>query len=154
MSMSSPVIHHDFTVERAYPQAPAKVFRGFSDPAKKRRWFAEGEGFELASYDTDFRIGGFERTRFRPVGGPPMTTDCVYLDIVENERIVFAYSMTYDGAPMSASLTTVELEPAPGGGTLLRFTEHVSFLDGKDGGAERKHGTTWLLDRLAQEIAP
>jgi hypothetical protein len=34
----------------------------------------------------------------------------------------------------------------------LRFTEHVSFLDGKDGGAERQRGTTWILERFAKEL--
>jgi len=149
--MSPPVIHNDFTIERVYPQTAARVFRGFSDPEKKRRWLAEGEGFVVDSYQLDFRIGGFERTRFHPSGGPPMTNDCLYLDIVDNERLVFAYSMTFDGAPMSSSLTTIELVPQKAG-TLLRFTEHTAYLDGNDGSAARRQGSLELLEALASEL--
>lgn len=150
--MTHPVIHNTFTIERTYPTTAARVFRGFSDPAKKRRWFAEGEGFVVDSYSLDFQVGGFERTRFRPVGGPPMTNDCIYLDIVANERIVFAYAMTIAGAPLSSSLGTIELLPVAGG-TLLRLTEHTAYLDGNDGSADRRAGSLALLEALATYLA-
>jgi uncharacterized protein YndB with AHSA1/START domain len=146
-----PVIHKSFTIERTYPVSAARVFRAHSDPARKRRWFAEGAGFVVDSYSLDFRVGGFERCRFRPTGGPPMTMDAVYLDIVPEARIIFAYAMTIDGAPMSSSLSTVELVPA-GKGTLLRFTEHDAFVDGNDGSVGRREGSLGLLERLAQEL--
>jgi uncharacterized protein YndB with AHSA1/START domain len=76
----------------------------------------------------------------------------VYLDIVPRERIVFAYSMTMGGAPMSSSLATIELVPA-GSGTLLRFTEHTAFVDGNDGSAGRREGSIGLLEALAKELA-
>jgi uncharacterized protein YndB with AHSA1/START domain len=150
--MTPPIIHNDFTIERTYPQPAAKVFRGFSDPRRKRRWFAEGEGFVVDGYELDFRVGGFERTRFRPAGGPPMTTDCVFTDIVENQRLVFAYWMTIDGVPLSSSLTTIELLPAADGGTLLRFSEHTAYLDGNDGSTARREGSRSLLEALAAEL--
>src|SRR5262245_47913957 len=127
--MIHPVIHNSFTLDRIYPASAERVFRAWSDPKKKRRWFAEGEGFVVDSYTLDFSVGGFERTRFRFGEGPAMTTDCLYLDIVKDQRIVFAYSMTIGGEPMSSSLGTMELSAADGG-TLLRFTEHTAYLDG------------------------
>jgi uncharacterized protein YndB with AHSA1/START domain len=149
--MSSPIIHRSFTIERTYPTAPARVFRALSDPVKKRRWFAEGEGFTVESYSLDFRVGGFERTRFRHGKGPLMTNDCVYLDIADNERIIFAYSMTIGGAPMSSSLGAMELVPAAKG-TLLRFTEHTAYVDGQDGSEGRRQGSAELLEALAKEL--
>jgi len=149
--MSPPVIHKSFTLERTYPTSPARVFKAMSDPRKKRRWFAEGEGFIVDSYSLDFKVGGFERTRFRFGDGPEMTNDCVYLDIVENTRLVFAYSMTYGGAPMSSSLGSMEFLQVPSG-TLLRLTEHTAFVDGKDGSEGRKEGTRELLESLAREL--
>jgi uncharacterized protein YndB with AHSA1/START domain len=147
----TPVIHRSFTLERSYPASAARVFRALSDPARKRRWFAEGEGFEVESYGMDFRVGGFERTRFRHLGGPPMTNDTLFLDIVPDRRLVFAYSMTLAGAPMSASLSTIELVPQ-GAGTLLRMTEHTAFLDGQDAGDLRREGTRGLLEALARAV--
>jgi uncharacterized protein YndB with AHSA1/START domain len=151
--MSPSIIHKNFTIERTYPKSAALVFRAFSDPAKKRRWFAEGDGFVIDDYSLDFQVGGFERTRFRfGADGPPMTNDCVYLDIVKDERIVFAYAMTIAGAALSSSLGTMEFLQA-GAGTCLRMTEHTAFLDGKDGSADRRAGCLELLEALAKELA-
>jgi len=150
--MTHPVIHNSFTLDRTYPASVERVFRALSDPEKKRRWFAEGEGFVIDSYTLDFKVGGFERTRFRFGEGPAMTNDCVYLDIVKNQRIIFAYSMTIGGEPMSSSLGTIELSSGAGG-TLLRLTEHTAYVDGKDGSEGRREGTRELLEALAKELA-
>ncbi|HWO11005.1 MAG TPA: SRPBCC family protein [Polyangiaceae bacterium] len=149
--MTPPVIHKSFCIEHTYPTGAERVFRALSDPEKKRRWFAEGEGFVVDSYTLDFRVGGFERTRFRFGDGPAMATDGVYLDIVKDRRVVFAYSMTLGGEPMSSSLGTMELVPAANG-TLLRFTEHTAFVDGNDGSEARREGSLGLLEALAAEL--
>jgi uncharacterized protein YndB with AHSA1/START domain len=149
--MAGPVLHRTFSVERAYPVPPARVFAAFANPETKRRWFAEGAGFEVDEFTLDFRVGGFERTRFRFVGGAPVRNDSLFLDIVPDERIVFAYSLTAEEVRTSAALTTVELA-ADGGGTRLLLTEQVAFLDGVDGTASRQRGWGGLLDRLGDAI--
>ena len=55
-----PVVHNTFVVERSYPVKPERVFTAFADPAQKRRWYAEGENYEVESYDQDFRVGAKE----------------------------------------------------------------------------------------------
>jgi uncharacterized protein YndB with AHSA1/START domain len=55
------VTHTTYVIERNFSAAPAQVFRALADPVRKRRWFAEGEGFELDTFDMDFRVGGFEQ---------------------------------------------------------------------------------------------
>ena len=149
--MAGPVVHHTLTVERTYPSPPARVFAAFADPETKRRWFAEGPGFEVDEFTLDFRVGGFERTRFRFAGGAPMRNDTLFLDIVPDERIVFAYSLTAEEVRTSAALTTMELA-ADGGGTRLLLTKQVAFLDGVDGTASRERGWGALLDRLGDAI--
>jgi uncharacterized protein YndB with AHSA1/START domain len=146
------VAHATFTIERVYDAPPVRVFKAFEDPAAKRRWFVEGEGFEVAEYSSDFRVGGFERSRFRFRDGPPMTNDTVYMDIVPNERIIIAYEMTIGGNRISASLATMQFK-AEGTGTRLIFTEQDAFLDGYDDAGSREHGTGKLLDRLGSELA-
>jgi uncharacterized protein YndB with AHSA1/START domain len=151
------VSHSTFVIERAYPAAPQQVFRAFSDPARKRRWFAEGEGFDVDSFEMDFRPGGFERSRFRfragsPVpAGTPCANDTVFLDIVNNERIVLAYTMTVGGNRISASQSTFELL-TEGTGTKLLFTEQAVFFANSDGPQIREHGWRALLDQLAREL--
>jgi len=65
-----PVVHSTFVVERTYDASPQRVFAAFATPALKRRWFAEGENWEVLSFDMDFRVGGLEKSRFRFKNGP------------------------------------------------------------------------------------
>jgi uncharacterized protein YndB with AHSA1/START domain len=69
------VTHSTFVIERSYPTTPERVFAAFADPAKKRRWFAEGREFEM-----DFRVGGGEHSRFHMKDGTPLANDTSYHD--------------------------------------------------------------------------
>jgi uncharacterized protein YndB with AHSA1/START domain len=151
MTIVRTVTHATFKIERTYAASPARVFRAHADEAVKRRWFVEGEGWEVQHYALDFRVGGLETSRFNFRGGPPMTNDTIFMDIVPERRIVFSYWMTMGGNPISASLATVELEPV-GDGTRLIFTEQGAYLDGHDDIAGREQGSRWLLEQLAKEV--
>jgi uncharacterized protein YndB with AHSA1/START domain len=74
-----------------------------------------------------------------------------YADLVEGERIVWAYTMAMGGAPFSASLSTVELLAADGG-TELVYTEQGAFFAGADGLAMREHGWGELLTALGKSL--
>lgn len=145
------VTHATFTIERTYDAPPARVFNAFADPAAKRRWFAEGEGWTVEEFAVDFRVGGYERSGFRYRGGPLIRNDTVYQDIVPDQRIIIAYTMTVGENPISASLATMQFEPA-GAGARLTFTEQGAFLDGYDDPAQREKGTSGLLDALDAEL--
>jgi uncharacterized protein YndB with AHSA1/START domain len=157
----SEIVHDTFVIERTYPVPPARVFAAFADGDLKRRWFLIDESMAVTeSYENDFRVGGKEtsRSRFKdnsPGGSPAgtvMGNDSIYMDIVENERIVFAYSMLVGDYRMSASLATIQLVPE-GKGTRLVFTEQAVFYGKSDGLEMRKQGWTWLFGKLAEAIA-
>ncbi|WP_424814584.1 SRPBCC family protein [Roseococcus sp. YIM B11640] len=144
-------VHSTFRLERHYDAPPARVFQAFADPAAKRRWLIEGEGFEILEFRPAFAVGETEFSRFRFQQMPEMTNATTYQDIVPGQRIVFCYRMTIGGAIMSASLTTIELTPS-GNGTLLTHTEQGTYLDGSDDGKGREEGTRGLLEILAREV--
>jgi uncharacterized protein YndB with AHSA1/START domain len=147
----SSVVHSTFSIERTYPSTPARVFAAFANQETKRRWFAEGEGWEVDEFTVDFRVGGREVARFRFKGGAPMGNDTVYLDIVPDQRIVLAYTITVGDKRISVSLATVEIAPA-GDGARLVYTEQGAFFDGADGAKRRESGCRMLLERLAEEL--
>lgn len=149
---TSSIVHSTFVVERTYPASAARVYAAFSDPAWKRRWFAEGEGWQIDEYAVDFRVGGREGGRFRLQGGPPVRNDTIYHDIVPERRIVFDYVMTVGERRISTSLASVELFPA-GKGTRLVYTEQGQFFDGAEQPRQRELGCAELFDKLGAELA-
>jgi uncharacterized protein YndB with AHSA1/START domain len=145
------VKHATFTIERIYSASVAKVFKAFADPEVKRRWFVEGPGWTTGTYTLDFRVGGREHSEGGSPQGGTYGNDTLYQDIIENRRIIFAYTMYANGQRISASLATVELEAVDAGAKLF-FTEQAAFLEGADGPHMRKAGWTWLFARLDSEL--
>jgi uncharacterized protein YndB with AHSA1/START domain len=138
-----------FTIERHYKASPGRVFQAFADEERKKAWFGAPEGFVEYERRWDFRVDGVEVLGGRHASGVVTMFYCTYHDITPDERIVYAYRMTLDGAPMSSSLATIELKP-DGDGTHLTLTEYGVYFDGfrEDAAQGREHGTNWLMDKL------
>jgi uncharacterized protein YndB with AHSA1/START domain len=142
------VTHATFAVERTYPVDRARVFKAWADPQAKALWFGGPEGDE--QLDLDFRVGGKETSR-GTVNGSVFRYEATYHDIVEDERIVYAYDMYMDDTRISVSLGTVELAP-DGDGTRLVYTEKGAYLDGHDTPEQRREGTEQLFDALGKAL--
>jgi len=147
--MDHHVTHATFTLERSYPAPPARVFAAWADPAAKARWFTPGPG---SGHELDFRVGGREVATGGPEGGPLMTFETLYRDIVPEQRIVYTSTLSAGADLMTVSLTTVEFTPGEGGGTRLVLTEQGAFLDGQEQPAWREQGTADQLEALAAEL--
>jgi uncharacterized protein YndB with AHSA1/START domain len=153
-----PVIHSTFVIERSYPSKPERVFAALTDPAKKRRWFGEGgDHHDVDHYELDSRVGGKEQLKLRfkagdsPVAGMSCVNDGYYLDIIPDQRVVMASSMTIGGRCISASLVTFELVSSEAGTDLI-FTHQGAFFEGADGPVMREAGWRELLENLSAEL--
>lgn len=151
-SMTQRSIHHaTFVIERSYAASPARVFEAFADPAIKRRWFIDAEGWTTEAFSADFVEGGTERSRSRFGDGPLVSNETIYHEILPGQRIVLSYTMTIGGKRVSVSSVSIEFT-ADASGTRLAYTEHGAFLDGADKPVDREAGWRELLDALAAQL--
>lgn len=138
-------MHESFTIERVYPACREHVWSAWSMPARKAKWFGGDD------HGLDFRVGGREHSSFRNEMGEHVN-ETRYFDIVENERIVMAYSMAMNGRVHTVSLATIRFEDE-GGGTRLIFTEQMCVIPPSDDVEGRRHGWGALLDGLEGFLA-
>ncbi|WP_439380312.1 SRPBCC family protein [Amycolatopsis lexingtonensis] len=140
------VKHATFTLERTYPVPPQRVFAAWSDPAAKARWYVPD-----GTHTLDFRVGGTETVDALGPNETKLNVVSTYHDIVAEQRIVYATTLSGGNALATVSITTVELL-AEGDGTRLVLTEQGTFLDGAEQPEWREQGTGDWLDRLGEAL--
>ena len=145
------VTNADFTIERTVAAPPERVFKAFTIPEEKTKWFGGPADWTTPEYTFDIREGGWETNKGGPKGGFVSEFRCLYWEIIPNERIVYTYEMVVDGKRISVSLATIEFKPE-GDGTRLSLTEHGAYFDGSDDGSGREHGTRLLIDALVASV--
>ena len=140
-------VHATFVIERSYPVPVAALWHALSDNDARDQWFGGGAEFDISEKSHDFRVGGhgIEDGRWR--GGPTSRFVSTYTDIVDQQRMVFAYDMWVDERHISTSLTTISVEPDDDGARLT-YTEQAVHLDGLDTVEGREEGFRELLDNL------
>jgi uncharacterized protein YndB with AHSA1/START domain len=149
--MSIAIVHGQFTIERNYAAAPERVYAAWGDLGAKAQWFiGPPDVWRQTRRELDFRVGGLEILEGKFGEGRTSTYNARFHALVPAERIVYDYDMYINDVFHSVSLATVELIPTPNGGTLLRFTEQVAFLDGTSSASGRDKGTADLLDQLGK----
>lgn len=158
----NPLVFDTFVLDRLLDASPVRVFEVLSVPELKARWFAGPRGaWTEERREMDFRVGAREVVAGRHQGGLTSVFDALYLDIVPNERVVYAYEMTVNGRKISTSLATFEIL-AEGAKTRLRLTEQGVYYFDPDGKAtyapdgpevSRRRGTEGLMDQIAALFA-
>ncbi|HET6205887.1 MAG TPA: SRPBCC domain-containing protein [Terracidiphilus sp.] len=150
------VVHSTFVVERSIPKPPQTVFAAFSDPAKMRRWYGEGDGHNVEEFTSDFRVGGVQTLHYRlkegtPVAGMTIKNEGRFQEIQPNQRIVTVSTMDLSGKRILASQVTIELLPN-GDGTDLILTHQGAFFEGGLAPEMLEAGWRTLLEKLALEL--
>ena len=152
-SSARSIKHGSFTIDRKLDIDPAVVFRAWTDPAVKARWFSGPvDKWTETLREMDVRVGGRERLVGQFSEGSESRFDAVYIDVVPDRRLVYSYEMHWQGKKISVSLASIEFVAA-GRGTKLIVTEQGAFLDGFDDGGSRERGTESLLDNLVRVVS-
>jgi len=152
----STIIHSTFVLDHDYPQPPDRVFAAFAQPARKRRWYAEGD-HEIQEFEMEVRVGGVERFRYRfkeghPIAGSEIANESIYQDITAEKRIVTTTKMSLNGKPILVAVLTLEFV-ASASGTDLVFTNQGTYIDWPDGPTMIEQGWRGLFARLEKYLA-
>lgn len=118
-----PAATHELTLVRHIDATPDKVFRAWTEPALLRQWFTP-RPWTVARAELDVRPGGGSLVVMRSPEGREFPHRGVYLEVVQDRRLVFtdAYVRAWEPSaePFMTAIIGFEDE---GGGT--RYTARV-----------------------------
>lgn len=105
--------NRELVLTRLINAPPAKVFRGWTDPELLKQWFAP-RPWTTPVVETDVRPGGSNLFVMRDPDGNEFPNRGVYLEVVENQRLVFtdAYTTAWEPSekPFFTGILTFEDE--------------------------------------------
>jgi len=106
-------------LRRNYPVAPHAVWRAWIDAAALRIWFGQSDA-SCWEAEMDVRPGGRLRLVMQDLQGNRYEASGVYREVVQDRRLVFAWTWKASAVATDAVIT-VNLKPIAGG-TELEFT--------------------------------
>lgn len=118
----------DVTLARTIAASPSAIWDAWMDPERLKRWWAP-EPFETVDCLIEPRVGGLFTTVMRGPEGEEITRRGVFLELVENERIIFTDALVDGFRPSGevASFTGVfTMEAADGGTRVVARALHAS----------------------------
>lgn len=128
----------ELVITRHIAAPPAAVYRAWTDPALLREWFTP-RPWRVASAELDVRPGGSNRVVMLSPEGEEFPNDGVYLEVVENERLVITDAYTKAWEPSAKPFMTVILTfEAEGEGT--RYTARARHWSEEDRRAHEDMG--------------
>jgi uncharacterized protein YndB with AHSA1/START domain len=139
-------------MERTYNAARARVFKAWADVDVRTRWSTPAAHMSIIYEAADFRVGGRDVSRCIEPGTADYVANVYYLDIRDDQRIVFAEDVSHGDRRQSAALISVELT-SKGDATHLLLTMQIASFD--DTGMEAGYQMGWnaALDNLGKEFA-
>ena len=135
------------TIVRRIRARPSIVFDALTTPEGIACWWGPDDGPVLLA-ETDVRVGGRYRVRFRMLDGSEHESSGEYLEVVRPERLAMSWRWA-DGEDPGQSLVEIDLR-AIGEGTELTFT-HSRLHDEE---TRRSHEAGWngALDKLERHF--
>jgi len=146
---------HELVLTRVIDAPPAAVFRAWTDPELMKQWFAPLP-YTTPVVEVDVRPGGTSRVVMRAPDGAEHPSEGVYLEVVQDQKLVFTDAYTSGWVPvekpfMTAILTFEDLDGR------TRYTARVRHWTEADREAHENMGfhQGWgvATDQLAALVA-
>ncbi|BAL24757.1 SRPBCC family protein [Azoarcus sp. KH32C] len=107
--MNTPTaLKRELELVRVIDAPPSKLFKAWTDPDLLKQWFAP-KPWTVSHVETDVRPGGASLIVMRSPEGQDFPNRGVYLEVVENERLVFTDAYTSAWEPSDKAFMTVIL---------------------------------------------
>ena len=152
---ATPGPERELQLTRLIDAPPAKLFRAWTEAALLAQWFTP-RPWTVARAETDPRPGGASLVVMRSPEGAEFPQRGVYLEVVENERLVFTDAYTSAWEPAEKPFVTVILS-FEAIGKQTRYTARVRHWTVADREAHEKMGfyEGWgkATDQLAELVA-
>lgn len=121
----------DVVVERSFDAPRDLVFEAFTRPELVKRWMLGPDGWSMPVCTIDLRPGGKGRYEWTSdSGGPGMTLNSTFKEIVAPERIVHTERFEPDWTQGDTTVTTTFTEKD--GKTIVRMTITYPTAEGRD----------------------
>jgi len=140
------------TLVRRIRARPAVVFQALTSAEGMSRWLGPDAGPVLFA-ESDARVGGSFRVRFRMLDGTEHESTGEYLELVAPKRVVMSWQWTAGGDPDErGEISRVVIELAPSeAGTELTFTHERLQTEAARSSHER--GWAGALDKLERYVS-
>ena len=123
---------------RVIDAPPSKLFKAWTDPELMKQWFAP-KPWTVSHAETDVRPGGASLIVMRSPEGQEFPNRGVYLEVVENKKLVFTDAYTSAWEPSDKAFMTVIVTFEDLGGK-TRYTARARHWTVADREAHEKMG--------------
>jgi uncharacterized protein YndB with AHSA1/START domain len=140
------------TLVRRIRARPSIVFDALTTPDGIAQWWGPDAGPVLLA-ETDVRIGGRFRVRFRMLDGTEHESTGEYLEVVESKRLVMSWQWTSGGEPEEdGEESRIEIDlKSTDTGTEMTFTH--ARLRTQASRASHEQGWAGALDKLVRHFS-
>ncbi len=141
----------DLVLTRLIDAPRAKLFKAWTDPELLKQWFAPAP-YTTPVAELDVRPGGANLIVMRGPEGPDMPNRGIYLEVVENEKLVFTDAFVDAWTPSAKPFMTVILTFEDEAGQ-TRYTARVRHWTKEDRDAHEKMGFHQGWGQCADQLA-
>ncbi|MCQ8118055.1 SRPBCC family protein [Methylomonas rosea] len=145
----------ELALTRLIDAPPEKLYRAWTEPALLKQWFCP-KPWTVASAELDVRAGGTSIIVMRSPEGQEFPNQGIYLEVVQNQRLVFTDAYTSAWEPSAKPFMTGIVTFAPEDGK-TRYSARVLHWSAADRKSHEEMGfhEGWgkATDQLAELVA-